>query len=469
MIMIRTTLPPLLVLSIFACIPTVHAQRNPEASASNYSGIQSSLLNPASIADSKLAWDVNILSGGFVFDNDFLFIPKSTIPAFGFGQIFKGAIHANLFYPRFDPQNPNKTYNFTYASDILGPSFQLTIAKKHTLGFTLSARTYSNVSHISGQLAQDAYTFLGEKDLWNTPFSANGTRFNLAGWLDYGFHYATVVFSNSRYEVKGGITFKYLQGLAAAYVKSTRLNYIIQDSAIAFTNTSLEYGRTDWDSYRKVHGFGGLNHGHGFGADLGVELVRKSESSSGPGYLYKLGISLLDLGKINYNRNSDAYQLNASNVAFQSWDQAHISTNAELDRTLSAVFYDGDSARSHVGNHFTMNLPTAISIQADWNAYREFFLHAAIVQSTRNPNRPGAITPDVYELSVRYEKTWFDVSVPFSLLYYGRLQPRIGVAARIYYFYFGMQSPWGILGLKDFDRMDLYAGVHLYVPNKKPK
>ena len=111
-----------------------------------------------------------------------------------------------------------------------------------------------------------------------------------------------------------------------------------------------------------------------------------------------------------------------------------------------------------------MNLPTAISIQADWNVYKDYFLNLTIVKSTRARSRPGAIRPDIYTLTPRYETKWYEVSLPLSLISYGHLQPRMGISFRIYYFFFGLESPWGILGLKDFERSEFYAGIHYFIP-----
>src|ERR1700691_2179132 len=77
---------------------------------SNYAGIQGALLNPSSIADSKLKWDINILSVDEVFDNTFLFASKSNLSFLGFKKIIKGSIKEDLFSTHFDSQDPNKLY-----------------------------------------------------------------------------------------------------------------------------------------------------------------------------------------------------------------------------------------------------------------------------------------------------------------------------------------------------------------------
>src|SRR5450432_3131065 len=115
-------------MSICLCL---HAQQNLGIQNSNYAGIGGALLNPSSLADSKLKWDVNVLSGDVVFDNTFLFASKSSVPLFGFKKIIKGSIDEDLFQTHFDPMNPDKLYNLTLSTEILGPSFFMKVAKKH--------------------------------------------------------------------------------------------------------------------------------------------------------------------------------------------------------------------------------------------------------------------------------------------------------------------------------------------------
>src|SRR5437762_7243501 len=93
--------------------------------SSNYAGIQSASLNPASIADSKLTWDINVFSTNTVFDNTFLFIPKDSLHVFGFKNIINDIIHQRQFLTNFDPQHPNKLYYVTLSNELLGPSFMI--------------------------------------------------------------------------------------------------------------------------------------------------------------------------------------------------------------------------------------------------------------------------------------------------------------------------------------------------------
>jgi hypothetical protein len=469
--------------SLWLC-PNIYAQQNMGIDNSNYAGIQSAFLNPSSFVDSKLKWDIHVFSTGTLFDNNFLYIPKGSVPAFGFKKIFKGIINTDLFYSYFNSNTPNKLYQVTLSTDIMGPSFQMEIAKKHEIGFTIAARSYTDIKNIPGNVAQNAFAYLLEKDLWNTTFHDNSSNLNSMTWLDYAIHYGTVLYRRGKHEIKGGVSLKYLQGIAAAYIKNTNLTYnIVDTSKLIFTNSSIDYGRTDYDSYRKISNYHDLNHGVGFGGDIGftyLHLKDPSENSdsrigfkmSDPehnNYLYRIGVSILDIGSILFDRNSASYHLQTNSANYSNWRSTHIQSNNQLDQALSSVFYQGDSSQSLVSNRFNMALPTALSVQADWNVCGDFFANATIVKSIGHGPRQGAVRPDIYSITPRYENEHFEFSLPFSVLYYNRWQPRIGLAVRIYYFYFGGDAPGSLLGLNNFQRTDFYAGIHYFIPWKKMK
>jgi hypothetical protein len=273
-------------------------------------------------------------------------------------------------------------------------------------------------------------------------------------------HYATVIYSNGDNELKAGISLNYMQGTAAAYFKNTHINYKIVDTTnIIFTNSSIDYGRTDINTYNK------LNNGHGFGTDIGFTYVHLNPQKNN--YLYRIGLSLIDLGSINFNRNAASYHLQADSANFQNWHQSKFANNTQLDQTLSAVFYNGDSSKSLTSDHFKMGLPAAISLQADWNVCENYFVNMTIIKGFGHGDRQGVIRPDVYSLTPRYETKWVEVSVPFSVLYYGHLQPRMGVAVRYRYFFIGGDAPGSLLKLNNLEGVDFYAGLHFFIAEKK--
>ena len=447
------------VLCVHICL-CLTAQQNLGVRNSNYAGIQGSLLNPSSIADSKLKWDLNVMSVGEVFDNIFLYAPKNSLSFFGIKKIIKGSIDENLFYTHFDAQNPNQLYNVTLSAEAFGPSFFLKIKKNHWIGLTIAGRAYANIKNISGGAAQNAFDYFLNKGLWNTDLHDNTARINSMGWFQYGLHYATVLYNNGRDELKAGISLNYLQGIAAAYVKNTNINYkIIDTSNFIFSNSSVDYGRTDFKEDRK------LNDGHGLGADIGFTYVHLDPQKNN--YIYRLGLSVIDVGSINFNRNASSYHLQTDSANFANWHQLKFSGNTQLDQTLSAVFYHGDSTRSLTSDHFKMGLPAAISVQADWNIYKDYFLNATVIKGLGHNSGQGVTRPDIYSIAPRYETKWLEVSIPVSLIYYGHLQPRVGLAVRAGYFFIGGDAIGPLLKLNNLEGVDFYTGIHYFIAEKQ--
>jgi hypothetical protein len=456
----------------------ISAQQNLGIRNSNYAGIQSACLNPSAIADSKLKWDINVFSTNTVFDNTFLFIPRDSLHILGFKSIINDIIHQTQFFTHFDPQHPDKLYNVTLSNELLGPSFMINTSNKSAIGLITAARFYTNINDITGHFAQNAFAFLQQQDLWNKTFHDSTARLNTMGWLEYGINYARVIYKDERNELKGGVTLKYLQGIAAAYFKNTNLNYNVTNVAqFAFTNSSIDYGRTDYNTLLNPNGNQHFIHGNGLGANIGFTYLRlnnfsdrdETNGENENNYVYRIGVSLIDAGSINFNKYSAAYHLEADTANYTNWKVNHIYNNTQLDRTLSAVFYNNDSLKSLQADHFRMKLPAAISFQFDWNFYKNFFVNATIVKGFTHDDKQGVIRPDVYSLTPRYETRSFEVSVPFSLLYYGHLQPRLGVAARVGCFFFGGDALGGLLKLNDFEGADFYAGIHVFVTKKHKK
>ena len=445
------------------CLPLC-AQYNFGIGNSNYSGIQGARINPATAAGSPLQWEINGLSVGVLYDNTFVYTPKGAVPAFGFKSLIEGIIHNHHFVTNYTPADPDKRYNLTLSTEILGPSFRMNIGDHQSIGVSIAARAYANIRDLPGTTGQNAFAYLEQHDLWNKPLTDHSSRLNGMGWLEYGINYAAVLYDDGSDQWKAGISLNYLQGVVAAYVKNTNLNYTIGDTThIFFTNSSVDYGRTDYDSYRKIGGYGDLNHGHGFGANAGIVYVHANDTRRPEDYVYRLGLSIMDIGSINFNRNTAAYHLQTTNGDFANWHENALMTNLAVDKTLSAVFYQGDSSRSLAANHFKMALPTALSIQADYQLRENFYLNATIVKGLGHGDQQGVVQPDLYAITPRYESRWWDVSIPFSLLYYGQWRARVGLAVRAGYLFFGGDAPTSLLLLNNMRGVDFYAGVRFFV------
>jgi len=461
----------------------LHAQQYLGIRGGNFAGINGAQLNPSSIVDGRLKWDVNLGSGSMTFDNTFLYIPKDSLKFFGIGHIVD-LIKAKHYYTHFDTNNPNDKFDATFSTEGLGPSFFFNFAKKYALGITTAARYYNVASDVAGHVAQNAYQEMNDTTLWNTNWTDQSTKYNTLGWFEYGLNFGMVVYHKGNNEITGGVELKYLQGVAGAYIKNTDATYNIQDKDnLLFTNTSIDYGNTSYNSFDEIKKYNDLIHGHGFGGNIGFTYIHKRDSAdytyvadckkyvdpNKSTYLYKIGLSLIDAGSINLDKASDNFHLETSGSDWVHWRGEHFSSDNDFNKSISAVFYDGDSTASFVSHNIKMGLPAAICLQGDWNFYRSLYLNAEIIQGFGHANGQGVRRPNVYSLIPRYENKWFEVSVPMSLLYYNHVTPRIGLAIRAGWFFIGGDALGGLMGLNDLEGADVYAGIHIFLPGKKYK
>lgn len=451
---------------VLLCLLALNAYAQPDLGIinSNYAGVRGSLLNPSSLAGSKIQWDILGFSANVDFANTFLYAPKSAVPFFGIRRIIKGSIDENLFQTHYDPGNPNKPYSVAFSGQFQGPSFFMRINNKHEIGLTTALRTGVNIRNITGNAAQNAFDYLLSSNLWNTTYQDQSARLNGMGWMEYGLHYAAVLLDDGLNEWKVGITLKYEAGMFAVYAKNTNLTYRIEDTTdIHFTNSSIDYGRTDFGDFRHRN-YSNFHHGNGFGTDIGVTFVHRDKP--GDDYRYRVGLSLLDIGAISFTRNSAAYHLEAASADFSNWHQTQFADNIQLDQTLSAVFYKGDSTRSKTGSSFYMRLPTALSVQTDYAICANWFANLTIVKGFGHGDHSGVVQPDLYSITTRYEKRQFEVSLPLSLISYWHVQPRVGLAVRVWYFFVGGDAPGALFKLNDLRQVSFYTGVHYFVPAK---
>ena len=444
---------------------------------SNYAGMQSVFLNPASMVNTKTKWDISLVSAGMFIDNDFFYIPRRQVSPFGFKKMINGIKDNRILSSRYDPQNPNRRYQLVSSGAVIGPSFYLPLNPVSKIGFTIAVRGYTDFHEVPGHVAQNAYKNLRDPGLWNTPWEDHSTKFNSMSWLEYGLHYGRVLYQTAGKELNIGFNLKYLQGITVAYTKNTNLAYSIADSnTFILSHSALDYGGTQDFPDRRLRN---LVHGNGLSESIGftyiflrdpgcnANMTTDAGNVFGTEYSYKIGISLIDFGFINFNRHSSAYHLQTDSATYSGIGQSSASENTGLQRSLTDILYQNDSIKHITANSVHMALPSAVSIQADWNIYNHYYLNATIIKGLGHAGKPGVIRPDLYSITPRYESAWFEASLPVSLLYYGHWQPRIGVAFRIGYLFFGGDAPGGLSGIADLERADVYAGIHYFPLERK--
>jgi hypothetical protein len=419
----------------------------------NYAGVQSVLFNPASIADSRFKTDVNLFSVGGSIGNDLYGVKWS--------QVFKSGYD-------FDTQasnSSNLTNNGILNIDVMGPSFMFNIAPKHSIAVFTRARSLSNLMKINGDLVDKIKDGLDESSSFN--LNAGSPNIATNSWAEFGVSYAAVLYESGEHFVKGGLTFKYLQGGMNAYLQGDNVQVAFvgdvddRDNSVLTTNGRLTIGASqDWEENEQ---FDFNANSKGLGMDLGFVYEWRPDypNYSDPSYAhlnkYKLrfGLSLTDIGSVNYkNTRLDTYQVNGSVTNKQIEDAEN------LYDFLNEYYTHVSSAKG-----VKAKLPAALHADVDWNIHNKFYVNLnSDISMVKGDKINGIQIADRISLTPRYESKWFTYNLPITYMEYSGMQ--VGSGVRVGAFFIGSGSVLSNLVSSKSKAADFYLGIKIPVYQK---
>ncbi|MGD1844471.1 MAG: DUF5723 family protein [Salibacteraceae bacterium] len=404
------------------------AQETQGMALSNYSITTAARLNPSLMVDPKAFLDINLVgSNGFAYNN-YLYSPKSvSFPAGALAEGYDG------LFENLGGNRKNGIVNLF----LPGPSFTASIGRL-SIGAGVAVRGVANLRKLPEHFARFAFRGLNFDDLHGTTWDDGNFNVKYMGWAEVSASYGYSFYQWNRDMWQGGVTLKRLFGLAHGALIVDELQYFVPDTVdFDILNFSGRYAYSDV----------GWNVGRGWGMDLGVTYKKMKENvtnyvphSRANGcrevdYLYKVGVSLLDLGYIRYKTNANVRILD--NVS-ADWDNywRDTSNQAEvLDRAILSKFAEGDITTD---TRYWAPLPTAITAHIDYNVYKDFYLGGVVVQRFGRPNNYGVERGNLLSIIPRYEKRFFEASLPVSL--YDYRNPRIGISLRFWAIVLGTEN-----------------------------
>lgn len=447
-------------LSLFAFVGffSANAQSYLGYTHDNYAGVQGVLFNPSSIVDSRFKTDINLFSMSSSVTND----------AYGVKifDVFKDGYDFDMEAKKSFSNANNAAFN----TDVMGPSVMFNIAPKHSLAVYTRARAFINVIGVNGQVIND----LAKDDMESFP-EANVGSFNGVGnsWGELGISYAAVLYQRGQHFLKGGITAKYLQGVANYHIQGNDVTMEFNEDLILPQNST--YTTTGTAVYGSSQDFAANSDldinskSRGFGFDLGLTYEWRPEYTADRAdindlkevnkYKLRFGVSVTDLGSMKYAKG--------------------VRNLYDLDETFTQDDYDGyDNFDEFMEGEFTPTpvagtvrsyLPTALHADVDWNIYKKFYLNATgdlgVVSKTKlNQNSIAnrvSVTP-------RYESKWFSAYVPISYMDYSK-QAQVGLGLRTGVFFIGSGSIVSNLVSKSSKAADIHLGFKIPVYQKKAK
>ncbi len=456
---------------MLAMANTTQAQQYLGFTNSNYSGVHGLLLQPASVVDNRMKFDLNLVSFQGTFSNNYVSLrAKDLRTNYDENADFQDT------YLRIKENSNNK---YVYLNlDVLGPSFSFNIGHKNAVAFTSRFRTTVNLDNVTPELARLSWEGLDYPQLWQQNLGNQRLSAQYMSWAEYGITYGREIFQIGRHYLKGAVTAKLLQGMGAAYLFVDDLSYnFTNDDTLSLFDSDVKYGHstnfdfnTDGVKYKFisdptvgfdmgfVYEFRKKEETYTYDMDGKTGLYRKDKNK----YKLKIGFSILDIGRVRFKKGDISANFNA-NINDYDISEFNVGSIEDFNDTLAKNFLFTQTT----GETFTMRLPTAMSFQVDYNIWKGFYANFTAFGSFRRKNLESKLRQQsTFSITPRFEHKWFDFAVPFSVN--TDKQVMLGSSIRLGVLFFGTNNLLGLAGNSVYGA-DFYVGLKVPIPYGKPK
>lgn len=487
--MMKTNFGKLLVLLLFLSQGLAMTAQVTPGQLDNYSGSAATWLNPSNMRTTFVYMDLGIANVDLVVRNNFAYLPRFTfLPSLrnlingGEWGTFQGKQPDKEYYFQyFDPDFEKKRHVNLYESvDLSLPTFMLTIAGRHAVGLSLRQRSYTSIVKSPWEIPVLATESLKWEPMHHQRFTSEGMRFANMEWSEADLSYAVTVFEDASYKLDAGVTAKVMLGVAGFTGSINTLDYEVANkdslyfyaldgnvNVVAPVNYAANF-RQDTDKLLKITD--PFYRGSGIGGDIGFTLTNKKSSmipmrvhsacdDSPVNYYWRLGVSLIDLGKVNFKTNTLSNHLQGT----ETW------MNLKLFDTVQSVNGLMGMMDSVMGNQVTsctynskvgIGLPTALSLQFDVNVVDNFYVNATWIHPVSHLLYHDAVEREpLLSVTPRYEKEFFGVAFPVSLYNYSYVT--VGTFLRAGPLELGVNDLLALTGLSKMRGVDFYVAVRL--------
>lgn len=431
---------------------TAQSQERVGLANSNYAGTTGMPLNPSSMVDSKAWLDINLIGADVFAWNNFSYLSRNDY--YVWDDVFSGNIPTSLY--RTNGKEKHAAGNFR----VDGPGFTLSHGKS-AFGFHTAARTFVSAEDLTEPTALFIREGLDYVPQQTVDYNQQKMGAFATAWAEVGISYGRIVYQRGRDMINAGITAKYLMGIGHMSTYLDNVDHqVVDDQDWSLASVTGQYAITQ----------PGFANGHGFAVDLGVTYKRMLEevgdyaphtvqSDCGTiDYRYRIGVSLLDLGGINFSQNSLIRRFNNSTTTWENYPDADVNGIGDIDQLIASQFVS-DAGSMTSGNRYGTAIPSAVSFQFDYNLGKNFYANATWVQGFKLARRTSGIRRSLLAITPRYETKWFEASLPISL--YDYRSPMVGMAFRFYSITIGSDNILPFIIPMDIYSANIYASVKI--------
>lgn len=412
-----------------------------------FAGVSAVDVQPASILGSVYKVDVTLAGASYFSHNQYL-PGNPTLPF---------AWQRRNFSPNFGGSAGAQILEHTR---VHLPSFMVDINNNFAVGFTMQYRSVFQASGISPELGELVHTNLENEVLQNRPLST-ALDANHVSWAEFGLvggylHYV----NDHRIKIAGRI--KYINGLNALYMQTDALNYTATgDSTVSITNADFMYGHTqemDASSLQFQRA--------SVAFDVGVKYSYDNR--------FVLGASLLDVGRLRFNKANNIGDFSLNQVAIPASDLLEAESVNAFNNNVYALGNSSNTTQS-----FDVALPAAVSFQATaylWESgifegggYNNFYLNVITyhrINAIANTDR-RLRAQNSYTITPAYTSISIAAGLPFTIDEWNKAH--LGGFLRLGPFVMGSRSVFTNLIRGSANDSDAYLLLKIPILKPKPK
>ena len=427
-----------------------------------YSGFNGISINPTSFLNSPIDQEINLFGIDLQFETDYGFIKNSSY--LDLRDVFSEIKVTNPFKDQsvddltINLSKSTKPYSILSSIQFNGPSYIFKVVKPtkvSTYGLGISQRV-----HISSLALNSGYNYdnFREENFGNEIlFDQTNSKLNAANWTEIKLNYSFTTDNSNSLKKSFGLNFKTNISYNSTHFQQespTKMIYKDVETLLFYNDFRSEsryfVGNAD-NTFQK--------RGIGFGLDLGYSIYKKKRDvKDNHSYLYKLGISVLDLGFLSFNKSSEVHVYEI--IGPRELDIGKVKNYKDMSERVY-----GDRNKSFKKNSFMLYTPLAVSIQFDYNFWGSFYFNTTLINRLNIADN-SLIRPNLLSSSLRIEKKEYSLILNSTLYEYEKLM--LGLSSRVGPVYFSIDNISNMLLKKDkLNHIEFMLGFKIYPFYKK--
>jgi hypothetical protein len=419
-----------------------------------FAGANSLAINPVGNLNNPNKWDMNLAGGGLYLQNNYAYLEdiglanlvwhSHSIKLVRAENAETTVARSKVIVDFANDSDRRYLHSMTY---VAGPSIALRFGKNNSIGAFYNIRSAIGGKDLPNELSYYKFKSKSVTEQLAIP----KLRFSMLNWSEIGLNYARKIPTNTG-SFNFGANVKYLLGHQAGLAKSNE-PYFYGNLPGTDISIQLPDGQVDFAGELSKSKLLEVN-GRGIGADLGFAYI--FQDHYGEGYKLKLGASLMDLGRIQFHKNTQVYRLKLDTTVVVDLERyKHYNYPDDLDEAIHD--FSQELLKTQVSaeetESFSMSLPAAFSLQVDYGIAKNIYLNALLVQQLPSGSRT-AVRSNLLAFTPRWQTKWFSASAPITLNDWKTM--RMGLAMRL---------NWLVLGTDDFASVFLnrkFTGTDYY-------